>query len=212
MRRYPIPFSIVFFFIIIFTAGCSGKNEIKFKETEEGLIVAGGKIKAYFNWDKDSLSDQIFFIKDTSQKYREVLRSFRPVIDDSLRLSSDSDYARLYDTGLSARRYLLTEQASKMTYDKKTGVVTLEGGNEEFRYKQSVSVIPEENRIHYSVECFLPDSSLDYVLSTFTFNCDQPPFFVHTPALKYDNEESGQNRFRLVPSQDQIIGDRAFYA
>src|SRR5690606_2337283 len=51
-----------------------------------------------------------------------------------------------------------------------------------------------------------------YLLSTFEFNSTNMPSFVHTPGLKFDNEDSHQNRFKILPGKDQIIGDRAFHA
>ncbi len=64
------------------------------------------------------------------------------------------------------------------------------------------------------VEALLPGNPprLDYLLSTFTFNLDHAPFFVHTPTLKYDAEESGQTRFHILPAKDQVIGDRTFHS
>jgi len=151
-------------------------------------------------------------MKEHNGEYTEVLRSYNPIDDLKEYTMSDTNYARFYNSGISPKRYLINEQPSSLTYDKKSGTVTLMGEGEGFSYKQSITFFPEEERIHYKVECMLPDSSLDYVMSTFAFNCDHPPYFVHSPALKYDNEDSNQNRFRIVPSQDQIIGDRSFYA
>jgi hypothetical protein len=206
----------IYFFCIIIAAqlifcGCATEHNLEFTKTEDGLIVEGSKLRVDFQ-AKDSLYEQVFYMKASDQDYVEVMRSYNPAVDIAEHSPSDTNYARLYNARISAKRYLINEQPSILTYDKKSGVVTLQGGGDGFNYTQSVTFFPEENRIHYKVECMLPDPSLDYVMSTFAYNCDQPPYFVHTPALKYDNEDSQQNRFRIVPSQDQIIGDRSFYA
>jgi hypothetical protein len=205
-----------FFCIIIITShfifsGCSTKQNLEFTKTEDGLIVEGGKLRVDFQV-KNSLYEQVFYMKADNQDYVEVLRSYNPAIDRDEYTLSDTNYARFYNTGISPKRYQINEQPSILTYDKKSGLVILQGAGKTFNYKQSVTFFPEEDRIHYKVECMLPDSCLDYVMNTFVFNCNHPPYFVHTPALKYDNEDSQQNRFRIVPSQDQIIGDRSFYA
>ena len=73
---------------------------------------------------------------------------------------------------------------------------------------------PGQKYFHISVDAVIEDTParIDYLLSSYTFNINHAPFFVHTPGLKFDNEDSKQNRFRLLPAKDQIIGDRAFHA
>ncbi len=207
--------SIYFFCIIIIAqfilSGCSKGQNLEFSKKKDGLVVTGGKLRVDFK-AKNNLYEQVFYMKANNQNYVEVLRSYNPVVDADKYPVNDTNYSRFYNADISPKRYLINDQPSILTYDKKSGTVILQGSGKRFNYKQSVTFFPEEDRIHFKVECMLPDSNLDYVMSTFVFNSDHPPYFVHTPALKFDNEESKQNRFRIVPSQDQIIGDRSFYA
>src|SRR5690606_12079254 len=92
--------------------------------------------------------------------------------------------------------------------------VVLTGIRNEVPIEQRITLTGDEDYFHFEVKLILKENSakLDYALSAFTFNIDHAPTFVHTPGLKFDNEDSKQNRFKLLPGKDQVIGDRAFHA
>ncbi|MBL7111755.1 MAG: hypothetical protein ISS19_07435 [Bacteroidales bacterium] len=190
---------------------CQNDTVIQYSKNNDGLVVTDGEVKAVFTEDDEGYPLQVFYVKE-EEGYKEIIRSFRPNIPDAFRNDTANDYARFYDTRITPKRYLITEQKANTRYDKKSSTIILEGDNNGLTVNQYINIIPYEKRIHYKVECELPDSNLDYLMSTFQVNMEAEPFFVHTPALKYDNEESGQNRFNMSPSQDQIIGDRCFHA
>ncbi len=111
-------------------------------------------------------------------------------------------------------RFLASNVLQTITVDKGNNRVKLLGKSGKNAFVQYISLPKDQHYFHIETEAVLSGSpvQLDYLLSTFTFNLNGIPSFIHTPGLKFDNEDSKQNRFKLLPAQDQIIGDRAFHA
>jgi hypothetical protein len=96
---------------------------------------------------------------------------------------------------------------------KQTGnTIELSGSRNGVQVKQTIRLQPNSNQVDISVDVEFPLSvnKLDFVLNTYELQLPHPPAFLHTPAMKFDNKESKQNRFVLDPSNQQIIGDRSF--
>ena len=88
------------------------------------------------------------------------------------------------------------------------GFVELSGSAGGVRIKQRISLVQDADYFHFEVSSVLSEkpAKLEYLLSTFIFNWDSVPEFVHTPTLKY-------NEIRWdTPAEDQIIGDRCFHS
>ena len=171
--------------------------------------IENSKVKAVFKKENGHVS-QIFYAKKNDQ-WQEVVAAFVP----SAKFPSEA--VKLFDQDLVAHRYLSNSILSDFSLEvneKQKTVVTFTGSKGNVPIKQSITLLGEDDYFHFDVSLTLSDSlpKLDYFLSTFTFNLDHAPYFVHTPGLKFDNEDSKQNRFKLLPGKDHIIGDRSFHA
>lgn len=122
------------------------------------------------------------------------------------------DAVQLFDQDLVSHRYLSNSNLTylKLIENEKGVIVQLHGTKGNVPIDQSIFLGNESDHFHFTVKVELPNSptKLDYVLSTFEFNSTNTPSFVHTPGLKFDNADSHQNRFKILPGKDQIIGDR----
>ncbi|MEJ0055691.1 MAG: hypothetical protein WDN75_08615 [Bacteroidota bacterium] len=128
-----------------------------------------------------------------------------------------NSYPAFYTSLDPAHRFLTSEALSNASvYSQSDTVVTirLQGSSGATPIEQLVTLRQRDDYFHFEVSALLTGApaKLDYLLSGFTFNIDTIPDFVHTPGLKFDNEDSHQDRFKLLPAKDQIIGDRAFHA
>ena len=171
--------------------------------------IKNSKVKAVFKKENGHVS-QIFYAKKNDQ-WQEVVAAFVPPA------KFPSEAVKLFDQDLVAHRYLSNSILSDFSLEvneKQKTVVTFTGSKGNVPIKQSITLLGEDDYFHFDVSLTLSDSlpKLDYFLSTFTFNLDHAPYFVHTPGLKFDNEDSKQNRFKLLPGKDHIIGDRSFHA
>ena len=200
---------IMFFIFFGMISGCND-NKVTLEKSRDGYILSNGKIKAVFTTDEDGYIDQHFYAADTTGIFQLVVESFRPVYPDK----DDTETAKLFNTSLSPHRYLISEIVSDISIDRKTKTIIVSGQKDGLSVVQRINLEPDSENFHINVECVFPEdiNRVDYVLSTFEYNLDNAPFFVHTPGLKFDNKESRQNRFRIVDSKDQIIGDRAFHS
>lgn len=63
---------------------------------------------------------------------------------------------------------------------------------------QTVTLKPDSDHVHIRIDLALDEPELEYILSSFVFKAPNPPEFIHTPNLKY--------------SDDDIIGDRVFHS
>ena len=71
---------------------------------------------------------------------------------------------------------------------------------------------PYAKEFYIDIEARFPfdQNKIDYLICTFVSQLGREPEFIHTPAVKYDNEESQQNTHKMLSSCNQVIGDRAF--
>jgi hypothetical protein len=118
---------------------------------------------------------------------------------------------KLFDTSLGQRRILVNGNFSKIasgTDGSGKKFVELSGSVDGVPIRQVISLGEEADFFHFEISAVLPDkpAKLEYLLSSFEFNTDSIPEFVHTPTLKY-------NEVRwITPAEDQIIGDRSFHS
>ena len=98
-------------------------------------------------------------------------------------------------------RFLASNVLQTMAVDKENNRVKLLGKSGKNTFVQYISLPKNQHYFHIETEAVLSGSpvQLDYFLSTFTFNLNGIPSFIHTPGLKFDNEDSKQNRFKLLP-------------
>lgn len=184
------------------------RSTIIFSQTKDKIIIENHKIRAVFTKTNDNISQEYYSIKDND--WIKVASAFIPPSD------YPEDAVQLFNQDLVSHRYLSNSNLSdfKLIENEKGVTVLLNGSKGNVPIDQSIFLGNDSDHFHFSVKMELPGSpaKLDYLLSTFEFNSTNMPSFVHTPVLKFDNEDSHQNRFKILPGKDQIIGDRAFHA
>lgn len=200
--------------IICFTllvSGCQQKSKKLQIVDKDGVTeISNGLIKARFSISDNLVSQEYFAISE--DQWVLVAESFRPPSN------MPSTVPQLFNSSLDpSHRFLVSESLKQIEIESQSQdsvIVKLWGKNGNTLVKQFITLGVDKDYFHFSVEAELKGNpaKLDYLLSTFTFNLEGAPAFVHTPGLKFDNEDSKQNRFKLLPAQDQIIGDRAFHA
>ena len=203
--------SIIILWFLVFSVGCvSSRSKLLFTEKNGVVEIGNGRIKARFEVKNGLVAQEYLAFKDNS--WVLVAESFRPGAPIS------NNPTKLFNTTLDPdHRFLVTEGVNSIELQEKNETevtVKLSGNKGPTQITQLVTLGSDKDYFHFEVSGNLAGSParLDYLLSTFTFNVNGIPSFIHTPGLKYDNEDSKQNRFKLLPAQDQVIGDRAFHA
>ncbi|MFA5814548.1 MAG: hypothetical protein WC865_02895 [Bacteroidales bacterium] len=197
--------------VIILAASCqAGSKKLQLIDKDGVIEIRNSFVKARFTV-KDNTVTQEFFA-NRQGKWVLTAESFRPQVP--LR----SGATQLFNTSLDPEhRFLVSEAVNQVMIESQSEneiVVKLSGKAGDTPIQQLVKLGSDKDYFHFEVEAELSGTpaKLDYLLSTFAFNLIGVPGFVHTPGLKFDNDDSKQNRFKLLPAQDQIIGDRAFHA
>jgi len=202
---------ITFLITMIIATGCiRTSKDLNLKIRRKSIEIDNGIVKAIFTPEAKSFSLKFYSIKNG--EYILVAESFLPV------KPFPPEATQLFNTSINSDcRYLVTEIIDSLFIEKNEKdviIIGMCGKKGRTSVTERVTLRPEQKYFHISVDAVIKDTParIDYLLSTFTLNLNHAPFFVHTPGLKFDNEDSKQNRFRLRPAKDQIIGDRAFHA
>lgn len=195
--------------LLIFILGCKQQESThKITQEKNKLEIQNSKVKAVFKKENGHIS-QVFYAKKNDQ-WKEIVAAFIPPA------KFPNNAVQLFNQDLVAHRYLSNSILNDFSLEinEQQTIVILKGLKDNVPVEQTITLSGEEDYFHFDVSLILDKNApkLDYALSTFTFNLDHAPYFVHTPSLKFDNEDSKQNRFKLLPGKDQIIGDRSFHA
>lgn len=196
--------------LIFFVIGCGQKSATSlFVHQQDDVIgIENSKVKAIFQ-KKNGTVTQVFYAKQ-GNTWQQVVSAFVPPTD------FPDDAVQLFNQDIGEHRYLVnslfTDFSVRRT-DKNISVI-LTGDKGNVPIEQIITLSEGDGHFHFDVRLDLKGkpARLDYALSTFTFDIGGTPEFVHTPGLKFDNGDSKQNRFKLLPGKDHIIGDRAFHA
>lgn len=200
----------VFYSSVLMLAGLY-KLQAQVSYSKKGNVVEidNGMVKATFTAAGNTISQQ-YFGRDGNE-WILTAESFRP------QTPLTSNPTKLFNSSLNQHRFLVAELLSKielLSKDDRQVTLQLKGEKNGTFITQLVTLSSGNNYFHFDVTADLTGkpAKLDYLLSTFTFHSDKIPSFIHTPGLKFDNEDSKQDRFKLLPAQDQVIGDRAFHS
>jgi len=209
MKSYKLNIS-AYFLIAIILFGCGQKSDLKFIDNDAVIELSNDHVKVRFVNYGNYVAKEFYALKNND--WILVAESFKPQTPFPI------NGVQLFNTSLdSAHRFLVSESEPKITVESQTDeqiIVRLSSFKSSVHIQELITLKAASDYFHFEVQADLPNTpaKLDYLLSTFTFNKIGPPNFVHTPGLKFDNEDSKQNRFKLLPAKDQIIGDRAFHA
>lgn len=194
--------------IAALAAGCSNQakvekerqmnrsREVNVSRRDAALSVENGLIKATFTPGRGGAVDQQFFARN-GVLWVLVAEGFRPP-----QPFPETGNA-LYDTSRFPHRFLVNEglrEAAVATESPDEVAVKLTGTIGRTPVSQTVSLRRGDRHVHVEVAADLQGSppKVEYLLSSFTFNVDRTPSFVHTPSLK--------------DRVDDIIGDAVFHA
>jgi hypothetical protein len=182
-----------------------GSSLIPVKGFGQNQVVSidNGLVRARFTKNPRSILQEFFSKK--SGEWVLVAQSFHPA--DPFPAGGN----KLFNQAIGPYRLLVNDCLTEMrsTTDGEGNYrVELTGSGQGIQVKQVVLLRQGENFFHFEVSGILPGmpAKLEYLLSSFTFNYDSVPEFVHTPTLKY-NEIRWQ-----TPAEDQILGDRSFHS
>lgn len=205
----PILFLILIAHLQIL-AGCSKVDGVKITRTNNSVELFNENVKLVCTSNKSNQVEQVFFAKNQQGDYVEVLSSFVPDFSDT----KDKEVAKLYNTSLSELRYLATEFKSIVEIGKDKQSIIITGEKDGLSLTQTIRLEDGSKNFHIDVACSFTHNvnKIDYLMSTYQYNLNKAPYFVHTPSLKFDNEESNQNRWRILDSNDQVIGDRSYHS
>jgi len=205
-----ISLSTLVLVVLIFAGiGCSRKERTLIAhEYSNGITIENPYIKAEFKKENGSIS-QTYFAR-MGKDWIEVANAFLPPVslpDSAVQLFDQKRNAYRFLSNSLLRDFTLHENEDRLS-------VTLVGEKNNSPVEQTISLDTAATYFHVVVNCELAErpAKLDYILSSFEFNTDHPPSFVHTPGLKFDNSDSKQYRVDLLPGKDQIIGDRAYHS
>jgi len=199
--------------VMLILVGCQkpkGDNSIEISEMNGEIEINNNWIKARFTESEAGLKEEYFSWRDG--RWISLVESFRPP------KPFPKEGIQLFNSDLDPdNRFLLSEGLKKAeikSQSKDNVVVRLSGKSGDAPLEQLVYLNKDRHYFHFEISAMLEGkpAKLDYLLSTYVFNIPQEPTFVHTPGLKYDNEDSGQDRFELLPGRDHILGDRSFHA
>ena len=118
---------------------------------------------------------------------------------------------KLFHSDAAAARWLTSEVLTNVdaaTAEDGTPFFRLRGAQRGAAVEQTIRLQSGDQNFHIEVSARIPGTppKLDYLLSTFTFESDHVPEFVHTPTLKYT-----EPRWPGAGC-DQVLGDRSFHA
>ncbi len=189
-------------FATLFLIGHSfAQNRLKKVELNNGAV------KIECTTAKDGQIIQHFYAKNSDGKFTELVRSFHPDY-----ITHSTTNSQLYNTAINPYRYQLSEILSSVKVIEANRSIELTGSKNGVKMKQTIRLHPKTDQVEIDVEVEFPqdENKLDFLLNTFEMQLPHAPEFIHTPSMKFDNQESKQNRFVIDPSNQQIIGDRSF--
>ena len=160
------------------------------------LVMGNSDIEARFIKSHKGIKQEYFASR--GGKWVPISSSFTPpeVYPD--------ESAQLYNSEIDpSNRLILTEILNSVTVienDRDRIVISLSGKTDAHLLEQIVSIDQDASYFHIEVMTTLPGESptLEYVLSPFVFEPSNKPEFIHTPNLKFVDED--------------IFGDRTFYS
>jgi hypothetical protein len=194
--------------LICLAGRASGQSPVTIGEKPGEYSLANENVRLVCIKDAKGFISQHFFASDVKGAFKEIAASFRP----DYSVPAKGPRTDTYHSKKFPSRYLLPEIKSEMTIDKKNNSIIIKGIQDEIAFTQTISLQPGAREFQVEVDARFPKpvNQVDYVMSTYVSKLGREPEFIHTPAVKYDNEESQQNAHKMVASRNQVIGDRCF--
>lgn len=179
--------------------------QITVTETEEGIEISNGLVKAAFATDSAGITQAFFAARDGQWvRVAEAFRppSPRPTNTTALYLDRSNEHGRALRVAEEYRIIVSDVLETVEVTQRDSGQVQVElvGETAKARVSQVVILRTGESSVHIDVRGELLDDPprLEYLLSPFVFAESGPPDFSHAPAYKR--------------SPGDVIGDRAFFS
>ena len=169
----------------------------------DAVELSNGLVKVRCEPQDGAIRQSFFALRDGD--WIPVAESFRPP------RPFPEGGNKLFQSESAAARWLVSEVLTNVeaaTATDGTALIRLRGMQREAAVEQTIRLQSSDRHFHIEVSGRIPGTppKLDYLLSTFTFESDRVPEFVHTPTLKYTERRwPGEGR-------DQVLGDRCFHA
>jgi hypothetical protein len=160
------------------------------------IEIRNSEVKARFIKNDRGISQE--FYARAKGEWILITQSFLPPI-----VQPDSAI-RLYNTSLDPAHRFLTSELSGSILIKESGsdrvVILLTGNSGGRQMEQTIKLDNGQSMFHIEVSALLDGESpeLEYLVSPFLFLPAEKPEFIHTPKLKF--------------ADDDIFGDRTFYS
>ena len=169
----------------------------------DAVELGNGLVKVRCETQEGVIRQKFFARRDDG--WVLVAESFRPP------RPFPEDGNKLFRSDAAAARWLVSEVLTNVEAAAEadgTPLLRLRGKQREAAVEQTIHLPSGGRNFHIEVSARIPGTpaKLDYLLSTFTFESNRVPDFVHTPTLKY-------TEFRWPgEGRDQVLGDRCFHA
>ena len=168
-----------------------------------------------------------FLAKDSKGEWQKVCESFTPDF------TKHPKGNRFFDTSITPHRFQVNELSSRARIKSKSAdkvVVSITGTGKGAKTEYLLSLGKDDSFFHHDIMADLNEPSLDYIMSSFAFNLDGEPEFIHSPSGKEDtrskadggtmkptnpskpNKGKRGTKGRIYSEHDQVIGDHAFHA
>lgn len=174
--------------------GCFLKEKVF--DDKRVIEIYNSSIKARFTLSGRKILQE--FMAFDKKNWVQIAQSFLPPSD------SVKGAVRLYNSGLDTVNRMITSEILDSIHileaNKSRIILQLTGNSHGHYLEQIVSLKDGESQFHIEVSASLAVNSttLEYLLSPFTFSPSPNPEFIHTPKLKFVD--------------DDIFGDRTFYS
>ncbi|MFA5814565.1 MAG: hypothetical protein WC865_02980 [Bacteroidales bacterium] len=186
----------------------AGQSPVTLIQKPGECTLANEHVRLVCRKDAQGFISQHYYAADREGAFREIIASFRP----DYSAPATAKRTDTYNSRKFPFRYLLPEIKSEMSIDKGANSIIINGMQDDIVFTQSIRLDPGANEFYVDAEARFPKTTnqVDYVMSTYVSKLGRKPEFIHTPAVKFDNEESKQNAHKMLASRNQVIGDRAF--
>ncbi len=146
-----------------------------------------------------------FSATDAAAQWQQVCSSFVPDF------TAHPGGNPLFNSAVDTKRYRVHEMtASQYTITSASPtrvVIQVTGTHQGAQITETMELDVGTRYFHVRTVAVLPANSLDYCMSSYLFNHDGAPAFVHSPTVKKD-----ETRWGNTPAANQVIGDTAFHS
>lgn len=186
------------------TLAVTEASEVTVQSTADGLRIENGLVRLDYQRTEVGVRKS-FYALDAAAEWKKVCSSF--VAD----FRSHPDGNAFFDTSRTPARYAVHEVLpTALSIEAQSPgrvVVRVAGSARSAEFSEITTLLAGEKHFHVSVSAVLPTNVLDSCVSSYLFESDGVPEFVHSPTVKKD-----EYRWANTPASGQVLGDMAFHS